>query len=97
MSKAIMIHPGDNTATLFGEAAPGQPITVVVKSGEVVLEITARELIPVGHKIALREIREGEQVIKYGESIGVATRRIQKGEHVHVQNVVGLTPPARPI
>lgn len=40
-----------------------------------------------GHKYALREIAEGENVIKYGMPIGHATRLIRKGEHVHVHNV----------
>ena len=40
-----------------------------------------------GHKYALRDIAEGEDVIKYGMPIGHATRPIAKGEHVHVHNV----------
>ena len=40
-----------------------------------------------GHKYALRDIAEGENVIKYGMPIGHATRPIAKGEHVHVHNV----------
>ncbi len=43
--------------------------------------------IPNGHKIALRDIAEGENVIKYGHSIGVATKQIVKGDHVHVHNL----------
>ncbi|MCR5752991.1 MAG: altronate dehydratase family protein [Kiritimatiellae bacterium] len=40
-----------------------------------------------GHKYALRDIAEGEDVVKYGMPIGHATRAIRKGEHVHVHNV----------
>lgn len=40
-----------------------------------------------GHKIALRDIAEGEEIIKYGYSIGHAVKMIKKGEHVHVHNV----------
>jgi altronate hydrolase len=40
-----------------------------------------------GHKYALRDIAEGEDVIKYGMPIGHATMPIAKGEHVHVHNV----------
>ncbi len=97
MIKAIMIHARDNTATLFGKAEPGEPVTVVRGSGERVEEIVARQSIPVGHKIALKEIAEGDKVFKYGETIGVATQAIQKGDHVHVQNVVGAVCPGRPM
>ncbi len=97
MTKAIMIHARDNTATLFGKAEPGEAVTVVRGSGEMVHEIAARQSIPVGHKIALEGIGKGDKILKYGETIGVATQTIQKGDHVHVQNVVGAVFPGRPI
>ena len=40
-----------------------------------------------GHKIAVKEIKTGEQITKYGEEIGVATHDIKKGEYVHVHNL----------
>ncbi len=43
--------------------------------------------VPRGHKFALRDIAEGEDIIKYGMAIGHATRAIAKGEHVHIQNM----------
>jgi altronate dehydratase small subunit len=43
--------------------------------------------IPFGHKFATRDIPCHEPVIKYGESIGRATKAIKTGEHVHVHNV----------
>ena len=43
-----------------------------------------------GHKFAVREIREGQPVIKYAATIGVASRDISAGEHVHVHNVKSL-------
>lgn len=46
--------------------------------------------IPFGHKFALTNIRKGEYIIKYGEIIGVASKDILQGEHVHVHNVQSL-------
>ncbi len=43
--------------------------------------------IPYGHKIALRPIAEGEDVIKYGLSIGSASEDIPAGSYVHIHNV----------
>ncbi|MBR4341847.1 MAG: altronate dehydratase [Lachnospiraceae bacterium] len=40
-----------------------------------------------GHKTALRDIAEGEDIIKYGFPIGHATKNISEGEHVHTQNL----------
>ncbi len=52
------------------------------------VELTSR--IPRFHKAALRPIKAGETVRKVGEAIGVATRSIEAGEHVHVQNLKSL-------
>ncbi len=43
--------------------------------------------IPLGHKIALIDIAKGDEVIKYDETIGVATKAIKKGQHVHTHNL----------
>ncbi len=46
-----------------------------------------RDLIPAGHKIALRDIPAGSAVKRYGQIIGFATRDIRQGEHIHVHNL----------
>lgn len=51
------------------------------------ISLTANQDIPFGHKIALRDIEEGEDIIKYGQPIGHATSSIKKGDHVHTHNV----------
>ncbi len=62
-----------------------------LKAGETVSfgagEITLKEDLPMGHKAALREIRKGEPVIKYGYPIGEATEDIPAGAHVHTHNM----------
>ena len=42
---------------------------------------------PYGHKIAVKDIKKGELIMKYGEEIGIATKDIVKGEYVHVHNL----------
>ena len=49
--------------------------------------LVVREAIPFGHKVAIRAIANGEHVIKYGASIGVAVADIQPGDHVHLHNL----------
>ncbi|MBP5725866.1 MAG: UxaA family hydrolase, partial [Clostridia bacterium] len=62
-----------------------------LKAGEMVScgdeAITLKEDLPMGHKAALREIRKGEAVIKYGYPIGEATEDIPAGAHVHTHNL----------
>ncbi len=50
-------------------------------------EITAAQDIPLGHKIALVEMQEGDTVIKYGHDIGSVTAAFGKGAHVHIHNL----------
>jgi (2R)-sulfolactate sulfo-lyase subunit alpha len=50
-------------------------------------DIEARTDIPLGHKIALKDFEEGDNIIKYDNDIGRVVKPIKKGEHVHVHNV----------
>ena len=62
-----------------------------LKAGETIsvgdCRVTLLEDLPMGHKAALRDIRAGEDVIKYGYSIGKATADIPAGAHVHTHNL----------
>lgn len=78
---ALVISPRDNVATALEPLDPGRVVTV---GGQ---QITVAEATPRGHKIALRLIRAGEAVLKYGSTIGTATSDIQPGAHVHTHNV----------
>ena len=55
--------------------------------GDEVIEVVMKEDVKFGHKFAIKDIKKGEHVIKYNESIGTATKDIFTGEHVHVHNV----------
>ena len=50
-------------------------------------QVIVRGLIPPGHKVATRLIKQGEPVKRYGQIIGFATQTISQGEHVHTQNL----------
>ena len=50
-------------------------------------KIQAKNEIPLGHKIAMSDLKEGDTIIKYGHDIGKVVKSIKKGEHVHVHNV----------
>jgi altronate hydrolase len=77
----IHLHSSDNVAIARVALAAGQ----LVRTGGV--ETQARQPIPAGHKIALREIAAGERVIRYGCRIGKASTAIHPGDHVHAQNL----------
>jgi altronate dehydratase small subunit len=81
---AFQVHAADNVATLLGEAAQGSSVTIVGQAGK--RDITAHEKIELGHKIAVAPILADEPITKFGVFIGVATRRIEPGEWVHLHN-----------
>ena len=83
--RAIVLNEKDNVATMLSDVKRGDYVEVVFQGRS--WTIKALKDIPFGHKIALKEIHEGEHVIKYGEIVGVATKEIRKGEHVHVHNL----------
>lgn len=89
MSKfsAIVMKPTDNVATVTEEILAGTDIVVNINGNQVSIHVT--EKIPFGHKVAIRDISEGEKIIKYGEVIGAATKNIQSGQHTHVHNLGG--------
>lgn len=78
----IVIDVRDNVATAVEDLCAGQQVPLP-GGGEVRLV----DDVPFGHKVALADIERGEIVVKYGQSIGVTTRAIGCGEHVHVHNV----------
>ena len=84
---ALKIHDGDNVATVFSVGvSKGLDVNVKDKRGGAEA-VTALGEVPYGHKIAVESIEKGAKVFKYGETIGVAAKDIEKGEHVHVQNM----------
>lgn len=87
MKIALKVNDKDNVATIFAnDVVNGMDVLLRDKKGnEEPLRVIGD--IPYGHKVAVRSIRLGESIIKYGEEIGVATADIQKGEYVHVHNL----------
>jgi len=83
--KAILIDQKDNVATALCQLEKGDSVQAGIE-GYTVNTILSQD-IPLGHKFALKDIQRGEAVVKYGETIGLATKQIRQGRHVHIHNV----------
>lgn len=81
MKEFIKIHKEDTVAVALKPLEKGKVIEIDGKKVEL------KEEIPQGHKFALCTIGAGEQVIKYGNSIGIAKEEIPSGAWVHIHNV----------
>ena len=80
---AVQIAPGDHVAVALRDLSG----TVRVRCGDEILSVALREPIPLGHKFALSDLSEGDEVLKYGAPIGRLIRPVAAGEHVHVHNL----------
>ena len=78
---AIRLSPLDNIVVLSRSVEAGTTIEV---EGH---RLTVSTPLGLGHKLAFRQISAGERILKYGASIGSATRDIAAGEHVHLHNM----------
>ena len=78
----LIIHVRDNVAVALRALNSGE--RVVAKGME---EFPTLEGIPASHKIALRDITKGEEIVKYGEIVAVSMRDIKKGEWIHTHNL----------
>jgi altronate hydrolase len=78
---AVHLRPEDNVAVAARPLAPGSEVRV---NGST-LRVGGR--VGLGHKLALRDIKKGEPISKYGQIIGFASQDIPAGSHVHVHNV----------
>lgn len=82
---AVLVEGNDDVVVLIEPVEAGSQI--VYRDGDAVRGLPASEAVPVYHKAALRAIPHGHVVRKYGEPIGVATRDIRAGGHVHTHNL----------
>lgn len=83
----FLVHnEGDHVAVAVQDVDPGRVRAVYLDSDREV-ELEASERIPLGHKIALADLAEGEQVIEYQVTVGLARSPIKRGALVHVHNM----------
>ncbi|MFZ1939794.1 MAG: UxaA family hydrolase [Terracidiphilus sp.] len=81
---AFQVHASDNVATVLADVPAG--VTVSIVGSGAPTQLTAREKISMGHKIALVAIPANDPITKFGVVIGIAMRRIEPGEWVHLNN-----------
>ena len=94
-NKAIQIDERDNVATATGDVEAGEQLEVIGSDGEVILKPKVSETIPFGHKLAIKPVKKDENIVKYGEVIGVASKPIPAGAWVHTHNVGSARLPSR--
>lgn len=89
MTIHFVVHDeGDSVGVVVVEGlTAGQKLTGWIMDQDRLIAFDAKSDIPIGHKLAIRAIRSGDTIIKYGVDIGKAVADIGAGEHLHVHNV----------
>ena len=84
----FLVHsPKDNVGVVVVEGLKaGTDMLGVVTETNSTIRVTARQDIPIGHKVALSDLSEGDTVIKYGQDVGRMVGSAKTGEHVHIHN-----------
>ncbi len=84
----LLVHDkADNVGVVVVEGlTAGTEMLCVVTHDNSDFRLTAKADIPIGHKVALSDLKEGDTVVKYGEDIGRMTGPAEKGGHVHTHN-----------
>jgi (2R)-sulfolactate sulfo-lyase subunit alpha len=85
----LIIHDEkDNVAVVVIESTKkGQDCSAWIMENDKTVKVNSISEIPLGHKIALLDLKEGDTILKYGHDIGKVVKPIKKGDHVHVHNV----------
>jgi (2R)-sulfolactate sulfo-lyase subunit alpha len=84
----VLHDPRDTVAVVVVEGvAAGAELTGWVMDEDRMVKLAARQDIPIGHKIALKDMAVGDTVVKYGIDMGKVVAAIQAGQHAHVHNI----------
>ncbi len=88
MAHGFLVHEDhDDVGVAVRDLQAGEAVTGVYQRSLNETQVTLRDAVPLGHKVALKELHRGDEVIEYDEVIGVATQPIEVGNHVHVHNI----------
>ena len=84
----VLHDAADSVAVVVVEGVTaGMELNGWIMDEDKMTSVTAQQDIPIGHKVALREIAVGDTVIKYGIDMGKVVKPIASGEHAHVHNI----------
>jgi (2R)-sulfolactate sulfo-lyase subunit alpha len=85
----LLVHDAkDNVGVVVVEGLKaGTDMLCVITHDNSSFNLKAGSDVPIGHKIALKDLKAGDTAIKYGEDIGKIVADVRKGEHVHIHNL----------
>ena len=85
----LLVHDKKDTVgvVVVEGLTAGTDMLCVVTADDSSFRLKSRMDVPIGHKVALKDLAVGDTVVKYGEDIGRIVAPVRKGDHVHTQNL----------
>jgi (2R)-sulfolactate sulfo-lyase subunit alpha len=91
MKHGILLHePEDDVGVAVRDLKKGSTIGAMTLEGKEAGKVKLLNDVPLGHKVALRDLPRDKPVLKYGRPVGQAVQSIARGAHVHTHNVKTL-------
>jgi hypothetical protein len=88
MKKGILLHEADDDVGVATfDLTAGEVVEALTLEGEPVAELEVVDDVPLAHKVAMRALGSGDDVVEYGRAIGLARTAIGSGAHVHTHNL----------
>jgi (2R)-sulfolactate sulfo-lyase subunit alpha len=89
MATQFIVHDKHDTVgvVVVEDVQPGMELEGWIMETDETIKVKALDAVPLGHKVALKDIKSGDTVLKYGADIGKAIADIPTGKHAHVHNM----------
>jgi (2R)-sulfolactate sulfo-lyase subunit alpha len=89
MATDFIVHDKADTVgvVVVEDVQPNKELTGWIMETDETVRLIALDAVPLGHKIAINDIKTGDTVLKYGHDVGRAVAHVGKGRHVHVHNL----------
>jgi (2R)-sulfolactate sulfo-lyase subunit alpha len=89
MATQFIVHDKIDTVgvVVVEDVQPGKDLTGWIMQTDETITLKALDAVPLGHKIALQDLKAGDTVMKYGHDVGRIVADAGKGHHVHVHNM----------
>jgi (2R)-sulfolactate sulfo-lyase subunit alpha len=91
MKKGVLLHDAtDDVGVAVMDLKAGEEVEAVTLEGKLITQIKLVENVPLGHKVAMRDMASKKHILEYGRAIGYTVSPIAAGQHVHVHNIQSL-------
>ncbi|MGA2810255.1 MAG: UxaA family hydrolase [Candidatus Acidiferrum sp.] len=89
MPTHFIVHDKADTVgvVVVEDLQPDTDVTGWIMETDETITLKSRDVVPLGHKIALQDLKVGDTVLKYGHDVGRIVAGVGKGHHVHVHNL----------